>query len=578
VFNGFDLNLIGVIGGESNPVSIGTIAIGNVVDDQIDINLNGSIFYSGEHATLCSIYFGENVEYNIVNLSNLDATNFIPILVKDDNGFDGLIDINLLTLSDSDISGAYGALAYVDQNTNINTFYAYNNIFRNVDLDVNFIGEYNNNIDQIILNSDLNQYKNQRLKIFDDDSNYIGGNLWLDSEGDNLCSSDSINPRGICDSEISVIVYDANLETYETVDDNYPLIEYVIDDGGNGGNGGGGSGSNTDSNDYFDLQLNVNNTNELSSNVDLNLTINVVKTGKKSANDFSYSIYAYYSDNKQKIIESVDYGNSNLPINQIETINWNDLPGTKEKYLDNNKIKFLVELNVSGDNDLQNNFKEFSVSSYIGNIDVNTIKTDNSNKDENIFLDKNVLEYNNLDQIYLIVYKDKLGLNEEQIIFVFDDKNNLLRNVGITVLFGENNYFILTDNFGKAIFVPKELGEYEIIVPYDEKLVSGKFVVIKDYISSKNDFVEVISKRQGFNKLSSNAKIAIVVSSIAIVIIILSILLYFVFKPKKKFYDFEDTDFYKQSEYHISQTELKKEIIEVEREKNILKSKYKLDL
>jgi hypothetical protein len=564
--NGFDLNIVGI---GNDDQFIGAIVFGALIDNQIDINLSGSSFYSGDHSTLCSMKFTENAVYNIINISNFDASNYITMWISDANVLDGVVDINTINLFDSDINS--WALLYVDENAILDEFNAYNNIFRDVNIDVNYFGQYNNNIGEINLNSILDENKSNRLKLLNDDSNYVGGNLWLDSEGNNLCSPDSSNPKGICDNSLSFIVFDSNTHNYSEAVDYYPLIAYTVP------RPPGGGGGNTES---FDLILDVNPTSEISGLIDLNLLINITKNGSKKSNDFDYSIYAYEGTQKIKLRDSLDYNNSSLPLTILEQINFKDLDGNILDYIDNNKIKFEIQINVSGDDKLSNNNQVFFVNAYfVEQLDENivdeniVINVDDSSEDNNEIIIKDV----NYDSIYLMTYKEEIGLNEIQIITIFDENKNVISNVNILIFSEELNYYFSTDSNGNVFFKPEKIGIYEIFVPNIDPKIKGKFEVILKNNSSEN-FVEVYANntKKGMSIKQRNA-IIFGVSGV-ILISILGVILYFVFRVKKSnFYDFTQTETYGESTFYKNQLaeKYKKEIVEANQEERNLYDKIK---
>ena len=88
---------------------------------------------------------------------------------------------------------------------------------------------------------------------------------------------------------------------------------------------------------------------------------------------------------------------------------------------------------------------------------------------------------------YFLKYKSKIGLDENQIIYLYDDKNNFASNVDVTIKFNDDLYFFKTDSLGTLIYTPDNDGNYDISVK--QLGLNGKFQVVYNYISSDKDYI-----------------------------------------------------------------------------------------
>ena len=135
-----------------------------------------------------------NADKNIFSLQNTNVgeLNIINSFIKSNNFFD------------------------FDSSSSIDSGLIYNNVFLLPDS----LKIYGANIN-LDFNTSLHQNKSLRKKIIMDSSSYVGGNLWLVSSGENVCSLEGIQddsePYGICDSPLTIT---GNFK------DHYPLIAY----------------------------------------------------------------------------------------------------------------------------------------------------------------------------------------------------------------------------------------------------------------------------------------------------------------------------------------------------------------
>jgi len=239
--------------------------------------------------------------------------------------------------------------------------------------------------------------------------------------------------------------------------------------------------------------------------------------------------------------------------------------------LETNKILFSglsdnFEFAIIGDDDSSNNDYSFGFD-YFSTVvlDENDIIDENTIVDENkiiIIDDKKgaggsegtIEDINTIlipkEDVYILKYKSKLGLGESQEIYVYDINNDPRPNIALQVEGKNNSWYLSTDYSGKAVLSTNEEGTFNIYVPYPEKKVSGIFQVIANYISSSSDFVELSNLSSiGTSKTKSGSTIFLFIS--IIVILVVGIILFIIFKPRKKtdVYDFTKTQNYKQSSY-----------------------------
>jgi hypothetical protein len=163
-------------------------------------------------------------------------------------------------------------------------------------------------------------------------------------------------------------------------------------------------------------------------------------------------------------------------------------------------------------------------------IDKNII-TDKDSKDK----DKNIDENSKTEMVFgsfILLYKTKLGLGEEQEITIYDSNRVPQTDKNIVIKYNDSNWTYTSDVSGKIVFVPIYEGKYSLAMKYDGQEISGEFEVISGYISSSNDFVELVSKTRTFG-MNAKARTTIVIASLIIAIIALGIILYFIFIKQK---------------------------------------------
>ena len=237
----------------------------------------------------------------------------------------------------------------------------------------------------------------------------------------------------------------------------------------------------------------------------------------------------------------------------------------------------MIEFNDVNTNFILNYTTSDNYTSICNNCDDNTIDENKiindqkeKDKDKNN-VNKTIAE---IKEIYILKYKEKIGIQEKEEIYVFDENNNPRRNLQLKITSVNGSDTILTDENGKVIYIPKNIGKYEIYAPYPNEEIKGEFEVLDNYISSDSDYIELKSSDTSStsNTKSNGLAVGIVISMV--VLIIAGVILYFILRPKKKdFYNFETTDFYKLSEYHQKVNEVKTEVKVAEAEKNIISNK-----
>jgi len=155
--------------------------------------------------------------------------------------------------------------------------------------------------------------------------------------------------------------------------------------------------------------------------------------------------------------------------------------------------------------------------------------------------------------VYSLVYKSRIGLNESQDIFVYDDKNLPRQNINVEIVSPNNFIYLLTDSLGKISFIAEEEGFYTISVPYPNSLISAQFEVVANYISSSNDFV-ALSNSATAGRSSSKSYAFIWVIIFIVLFVLLALGAYFFFKPNKDIlYDFSKSNYTKTNEYNNSE-------------------------
>lgn len=171
---------------------------------------------------------------------------------------------------------------------------------------------------------------------------------------------------------------------------------------------------------------------------------------------------------------------------------------------------------------------------------------------------------------YFLKYKYKLGLDENQIIFIYDDKNNFISNESIVISFKDNSYYFKTDFLGKVIYIPELDGNYNIIV--SNLGLKGEFEVIKGYKSSDLDYI-IFENSIVFSESNKSKIVYYIIPFLGIIILVL--LAFFIFyykKPKISNYDFTLNENYLKSEF-FEKEQLEKDIKLAKREENILERK-----
>ncbi len=174
------------------------------------INNNPITFYDAD-------LFTNSIDY--LEISNLD-------LNTDENMFNlSSTTIGELIFTDSNIffNNSLASFMDLDVDSNVQSGSIYNNIFS-----ANF--EYvayadANNLFNVDFNTNLQENQLKRSIILDDDANYIGGNLYLDENGNNALALD-------CNVSEFIGIYDCSLDlgmsTGEYIYDYYPLVEYSL--------------------------------------------------------------------------------------------------------------------------------------------------------------------------------------------------------------------------------------------------------------------------------------------------------------------------------------------------------------
>ncbi len=171
---------------------------------------------------------------------------------------------------------------------------------------------------------------------------------------------------------------------------------------------------------------------------------------------------------------------------------------------------------------------------------------------------------------YYLKYKSVIGIDENQIIFLYDDKNNFVSNTDVIIKFNDDLFFFKTDSLGNLYYNPENVGTYFIDV---KKLgLKGSFEVLDDYVSSDSDYI-IFENSVLFGE---SQKTSILVYFIIIFgIVVLSIIgAYFFYprKPKTEGHDFILTDNYLKSEF-FEKSQLEKDIMLAKRGERILEKK-----
>lgn len=208
----------------------------------------------------------------------------------------------------------------------------------------------------------------------------------------------------------------------------------------------------------------------------------------------------------------------------------------------------------------------------------NFVDTPSPKKDENKSSSskENVKELPT-DNDYVLKYKQKIGINELQEIYIFDTKDNKLSNINVLIDSNNFSWYLASDFNGLVIFDPNFSGIYNISLPYPNIKIKAEFEVIDNYISLNDEFVEITS--QSSYSVMKNKIFNIFIFVAIIIILIVGIILYFVFKPRKisSIYDFSKSNYY--NDYNL-RTEIKKEQLEKDikfayNEEKILEKKLK---
>jgi hypothetical protein len=584
-------------------------------------------------------------------------------------------DKNLFFISDSNI-GLYltkniltiPSLLNLENDSNVIDGLIYNNKF----VDSNKLDPFifaNINAFNADFFTTLVQNKTLRSTLLNDDSSYIGGNLWLNNST-NFCAADSSDPRGICDSPITIY---GSLENYT---DNFGLIRYTSNTSGTGGPGG-------PTEKTYDLSSNFTTSNtNLSKTSNIVLTPSISKSGTATFGSAEYVFYFYNDSNTKIELFSNSFSDSSLPLTNTHTLTLDnlliygdilDLVDSQGKiklyleviasndssltnniftktitiqyfeaniinlYLDdleiNNNLsqdleknfnfKFNINyLSINNDKDLVINFRTNKRLAYVKQINMsNLVNSENfedtlilnsldflsdlneinkttyfelsifgqdySNKDYvkyNIDFYKNnsyTEDYGNIsngsnnnseeettDSKYYLKYKSKIGIDENQTIYLFDDKNNFLPNVELELIYNTDVLLLKTDNSGITTYTPKNIGTY--FLDASKFGLKGSFDVLDNYKSTEKDYV-ILEGEVVLGEVVNSNVIYYLIPTTLILILIIIVFIVFYFKRKPKDYDFTLSDNYLKSEY-FEKDQLERDIQLAKREESLVEN------
>jgi len=396
-----DLNYlqVNVANADFNSDGSSLITLNNSDANYLDLNVQNPIFDFGNFLEL------KNLDSNglNVNFNNLEISVGNVIVVYDSNVND--LNVYNLYLADSDTvlqtngAGEITNFRLYDSNLTFKSLFdlnapfegiVYNNYLVDNDWDNNNIiirvGIQDENV-ELDFNVTLEQDVDVREVILTDDSSYYGGNYWLDENQEEVCTRDSLNPKGICDLDVNI-----NNDNSRWVD-YLPLVYYeapVGDGDGDGdGDGGGGGGSSRQDQNVLDT-----NTNDL--NVD-NVKEN---TGDEEKSNEEENVNIE-NETKGETKEYVIVLDEELMLGETQIIYITDLNGNKQ-----------IELNViivdTNENETILVTDENGIVKYIPSVIGNyAVKVGNSKKIFTV-LTNNEIEneskhkYNNLNLLMLI--------------------------------------------------------------------------------------------------------------------------------------------------------------------------------
>ncbi|PIU22411.1 MAG: hypothetical protein COT14_01265, partial [Candidatus Diapherotrites archaeon CG08_land_8_20_14_0_20_30_16] len=379
-----------------------------------------------------------------------------------------------------------------------------------------------------------------------DDSNYVGGNLWLNLDGNNLCTTDNDAPYGICDSNIQLLGSDENyydhlaLIDYSDVDlsptdirlsgtqagtitvycdvnnlggldatSDYNVSFYVdnslqtttnvttdinvgemnttsfswtasavtydlnclVDYNGTDTNSENdnreetftitsGTDGPVGGSDY-DVHLSAVYAGKISKSENVIITSNISKSGSKVVPSSKYKLYVLDKGSKKELY-SEDFANFDLPKSIQKTITKADLLKIDLNFLnfiDNEKITFSVEIDVSGDKDKKDNNKTLNVPAeyfdlkLLGSI---TGKISKINKATITGIVTKVQGTESIDAGTVKLYALEKGEKKEIAQSSFTNSQlpyNFIKEIGLNDLNGKVNLYDATDDSGTLEFV-----------------------------------------------------------------------------------------------------------------------------
>jgi len=169
----------------------------NLSDDSVTFAFDNSEFTNAE-----KLFYLTDSDVNNLTITGFDGNvDTLLYLDSDSNAYDFNIHNN--DVEYTYLFNTWTTSHYVNDYSGV----FYNNRFvdKRSDLpDLQIRGASTPNFDfNIVLNEDDPENRNLWL---DDGSNATGGNLWLNSEGNNLCETDVEEPYGICDNDYEVYI------------------------------------------------------------------------------------------------------------------------------------------------------------------------------------------------------------------------------------------------------------------------------------------------------------------------------------------------------------------------------------
>lgn len=197
----------------------------NITDAELDMNFSrsdvniytaGAFYFDDSNYTTGFSIYSLTTSQTDANFFTFTNTYIVDLNIADSNfSLDNFADVN----ADANVQG--GTISnnkFWDSNTSNTFIYADTERFN---ADFNSILEEN--------------YSKRILWLSADDTNNVGGNLWVDSTGDNLCGVDIVAPFGICDSAYSILGSDVNysdalpLRDYDPQDLNVTNIDFNLE-------------------------------------------------------------------------------------------------------------------------------------------------------------------------------------------------------------------------------------------------------------------------------------------------------------------------------------------------------------